>query len=61
MTFNDETFGKGFIDDNGILVKLESPTYHFKNTRLAESKYLGQFKCKIYILSDFIGHRSLIK
>ena len=23
MTFNDETFGKGFIDDNGILVKLE--------------------------------------
>ena len=23
MTFNDGTFGKGFIDDNGILVKLE--------------------------------------
>ena len=23
MTFHDETFGKGFIDDNGILVKLE--------------------------------------
>ena len=23
MIFNDETFGKGFIDDNGILVKLE--------------------------------------
>ena len=56
MTFHDGTFGKGFIDDNGILVGLE----RYSST-LSDINSFILITLANHLLSDFVGHCSQIK